>query len=433
MREWMKAVFAFVLVCASHAPARAASDDLVDVQAMIPKIVVELGYASPNNFTHEIIYPASARCYLRRDVAERLRAVQQRLEHDALGLKLYDCYRPPAAQQALWAKRPDPRYVADPAKGSRHARGAAVDITLVDRDGKELAMPTAWDDATERAGRSFRALAPEVLAHRARLDAELTKAGFIGLPSEWWHFDAADWQKDAPLDWDFSSLAPWPAASKQLVVVVANGWDAHEGRLVRYEREGTAWKQRGAAWPVALGKGLGWGVGVHAPAWATRFGGPVKREGDKRSPAGIFALGDATGYSSTPPVGTTLPYREATPRLYCVDDPTSSEYNRFALTPASGTPRWHSTEPMLRDDALYTRTIFVAHNRDPAPKAGLGSCIFLHVWSAPGHATIGCTAMPLPRVEELLSWLAASASPLLVQLPASVFHSLAPAWGLELE
>ncbi|MEO6951820.1 MAG: M15 family metallopeptidase [Polyangia bacterium] len=405
------------LVSTSHA------QELVDIGNVDPTIRVQLGYATKQNFAHEQIYAADARCLLRPDVAARLARVQRSLARDGLGLLLRDCYRPPSAQKKLWAVRPDPRYVADPQKGSRHGRGAAVDVTLVDALGHELEMPTAWDDATDKAHRGYTQLPRAALEHRARLEAAMTADGFVGLPTEWWHFDTSDWARYPQLDIERGRTLV-PASTKQLVVVVAPTWSSHDATLTRYARTRSGWTQVGEPWAVVTGKGLAWGLGVHPPALATELGGAVKREGDRRSPAGFFRLTETTGYAADAPRGSTLPYRQASSRLYCVDDVHAPEYNRFALAPESGSPPWSSTEPMRRDDELYTRTVFVAHN--PEHVRGAGSCIFLHVWSAPHHPTIGCTAMPLPELELLISWLKKEDDPLLVLLPKSAYDALTP-------
>lgn len=163
-----------------------------DVTILAPGIKVDLRYATANNFTKHVIYPKTARCYLRLKVAERLAAVQKSLEPKELGLKVYDCYRPRPVQAKLWALVPDERYVANPKNGSRHNRGAAIDLTLVDKNGVELAMPTPYDDFTSRAHRSYQDLPAEALKNRAILEAAMVAQGFLPLPTEWWHFDDPD-------------------------------------------------------------------------------------------------------------------------------------------------------------------------------------------------------------------------------------------------
>ena len=178
-------------------------DDLVDVQSINPRIVVDLRYAGANNFTGRQIY-SSAKCYLRRKVALKLDAIQQKLEKIGLGLKVWDGYRPLSVQKIFWDLHPDPRYVAPPDIGSRHNRGSAVDLTLVDKEGRELKMPTDFDDFSTRAHLDYERLPKEVLYNRTLLENVMREHGFVPLPTEWWHFDDEEGEKypieDRPLE-----------------------------------------------------------------------------------------------------------------------------------------------------------------------------------------------------------------------------------------
>jgi D-alanyl-D-alanine dipeptidase len=160
---------------------------------------LDLRYATQNNFTHEVIYPV-ARCLLQRDVAARLLRVEATLARRGRHLLVYDCYRPLSAQRRFWQLVPDERYVADPQKGSRHNRGAAVDVTLTDGRGVPLDLGTEFDDFSARAHRDFAALPPSVRANRAELERAIAAEGFVPFPTEWWHFDAPDWTRYPLLD-----------------------------------------------------------------------------------------------------------------------------------------------------------------------------------------------------------------------------------------
>ena len=143
---------------------------------------------------------------LRGAAAKILSQVQDDLAKRGLGLKVYDCYRPLSVQKQMWEIMPDPNYVADPAKGSRHNRGAAVDLTLVDRNGKELEMPSGFDDFTERAYRDYTGASSQAKKNRQLLEDAMNKYGFIPLATEWWHFDAPGWEKFTILDVPFGAI-----------------------------------------------------------------------------------------------------------------------------------------------------------------------------------------------------------------------------------
>ena len=177
--------------------------DLVDVSTLDSTIIVDLKYATADNFMGDTLYSANI-CLLRKDVAKRLIDVQKELRRMGLGLKIWDAYRPLSVQKKMWQKIHDPRYVADPAKGSNHNRGAAVDVTLVDKSGKELEMPTGFDDFSEKAGSNYPHASPEARKNRELLKKVMIKHGFKPISSEWWHFNDKDIKKysilDIPLD-----------------------------------------------------------------------------------------------------------------------------------------------------------------------------------------------------------------------------------------
>src|SRR5262249_44323001 len=146
---------AWLLLACAQRPA----PELVDVTTLDPTIRLDLRYARPDNFTGVAVYP-SARCLLRRDAAERLARVQRPLVAEGLGLVVWDCYRPFSVQERFWTLVPDERYVARPVRsdgrpvgGSKHNRGAAIDVTLLDAAGQPLEMPTGFDDFSARAHR----------------------------------------------------------------------------------------------------------------------------------------------------------------------------------------------------------------------------------------------------------------------------------------
>jgi D-alanyl-D-alanine dipeptidase len=223
------------------------------------------------------------------------------------------------------------------------------------------------------------------------------------------------------------SAGPIDPHKTQLLTVVSDDWNAFQAILRRYERLAAGWREVGAPVQVVLGHaGYGWGRGLHGNGTPPGRGGPVKREGDGRSPAGVFELGPVYGYES-PPAKVSLAYVEATPTLRCVDDPASLHYNRIVSTFEQGRD-WQSAELMLRGDDLYEIAIFVEHNAAP-PAPGDGSCIFLHVWEGPDVAVRGCTAMAKPALRALSEWLRPGAA-VLVALPEHEYDALRSPWNL---
>jgi D-alanyl-D-alanine dipeptidase len=181
--------------------------ELVNVQTIEPSIVTDVRYATTNNFMHEQLYPI-AKVFLRGPAADALAKAQHELAQSGLGLKVFDGYRPYRVTKRMWEPIKNPDFVADPAKGSRHNRGAAVDVTLIElATGRELPMPTPYDDFTARARQDFADVTPEVRANRERLRDVLTRNGFEPLPSEWWHFDFRGWERFELMDVPLEDLA----------------------------------------------------------------------------------------------------------------------------------------------------------------------------------------------------------------------------------
>jgi D-alanyl-D-alanine dipeptidase len=172
---------------------------LVPLHSMLPDLLTDVRYATENNFTGRILYPHDT-LFARRLVVERL-VVAQRLAHvKGLQLKVYDAYRPLSIQRLMWSILPDERYVADPAKGSRHNRGCALDLTLCTMDGTELDMGTGYDEFTEKAAATYTDLPEHVLRNRQTLLQIMNDAGFDVLPTEWWHYDVRGWEQFAVLN-----------------------------------------------------------------------------------------------------------------------------------------------------------------------------------------------------------------------------------------
>lgn len=178
---------------------------LIDISVLSPAIKLDIKYATTDNFVKKAVY-GRAKAYLREEVAQKLARVQEVLEKQGLGLKVWDAYRPVSVQRLLWDIVPDERYVAHPDKGSNHNRGAAVDLTIIDGAGNELFMPTGFDDFTERAHYTCMDLEADQIKNRSFLCDLMQAHGFEPLPTEWWHFNDADAANYSVLDVPFENL-----------------------------------------------------------------------------------------------------------------------------------------------------------------------------------------------------------------------------------
>lgn len=214
------AISCFLVPLASATPQ---PDDFVEVISLDPTIVTDLPYASENNFCNTKLYPVE-RCFLRREVAEKLVEAHKSLAPYRIGIKIWDGYRPRSVQWKMWEKSPSKGYVGDPKRGSKHNRGAAVDVTLVSLiTMEELEMPTGYDEFSIRANSQYLKVKPNVFANRKLLQETMVAHGFKLIGTEWWHFDYADWE-DFPLtDVPIEDLAADVDAKKNDQAESANG------------------------------------------------------------------------------------------------------------------------------------------------------------------------------------------------------------------
>jgi L,D-peptidoglycan transpeptidase YkuD (ErfK/YbiS/YcfS/YnhG family) len=233
---------------------------------------------------------------------------------------------------------------------------------------------------------------------------------------------------DDPAPASGAEHSPVPAATRQLLLVRSASWKAVTATLQRFERSpGAAWQTVGAAAAVNVGrKGMAWGRGLHAGDEP----GPVKKEGDERSPAGAFALGPAFGYKDVLPDGAKrYPYVHVRRGISCIEDSRSKYYNQVIDPSAVANADWAAKDEMLRPDGLFRWGVIIEQNAKETVR-GAGSCVFLHIWKGLGKGTAGCTAMPVETVEETIRWLDPSERPVLVQLPESEYTRLRAAWAL---
>lgn len=201
----MRRLAAFCVMILLSAGWARAEDVLVELRKTDPSIVIELKYATIDNFMEQVLYP-DARCFLRPKTAERLGRVNQALQGRGLRIKIFDGYRPLSVQKKMFKRFPQPGYVMDPKKGSNHNRGAAVDVTLIDADGKELKMPSRYDEFSERSHLDYAGGTPEQTENRRILQEAMQAEGFKPISTEWWHFDDPDAKSYGVLDLPIESL-----------------------------------------------------------------------------------------------------------------------------------------------------------------------------------------------------------------------------------
>jgi len=183
----MKLIITFLSVLLSFV-VWGQQSDFVRLKDLSPDFVYELKYATPDNFLKQAVYDCGE-CYLRKSTAEALVKANEAFKQLGYRIKLFDCYRPLSVQKKMWKILPGTHYVANPAKGSKHNRGAAVDLTLVDAQGKELNMGTPFDFFGKEAHHTYTQHSKEVLENRKLLKETLDKYNFKSIYSEWWHYE----------------------------------------------------------------------------------------------------------------------------------------------------------------------------------------------------------------------------------------------------
>lgn len=183
--------------------------DLIELTKLDKSIKLDIRYATANNFVGRAVYP-EARAFLQRPAAEAVVRVHKLLKKEGLGLVIFDGYRPWKITKLFWDTVPldQRKFVADPATGSKHNRGCAVDLSIYDRKtGKQVPMPSGYDEFTERASPNYTGGTDEERANRDKLRQLMEAEGFTVNSDEWWHFDYNEWQQYAIYDIAFSEVA----------------------------------------------------------------------------------------------------------------------------------------------------------------------------------------------------------------------------------
>lgn len=179
---------------------------LVDIKAAIPSVVLDIRYATTNNFMGEVMYK-QARAFGRKPVVEQLKKIQAELNKKGYGLKIFDGYRPYAVTISFYQKASDKNFVANPKNGSKHNRGCAMDLTIIDlKTGKDVPMPTPYDSFEKAAAVNYNDLPLEIIKNRDFLINTMQAHGFKVLHNEWWHYDFIGWQNFDLMDIPFEKL-----------------------------------------------------------------------------------------------------------------------------------------------------------------------------------------------------------------------------------
>ena len=174
----------------SPAAGEAAARGLVDVRRFLPDVSVALKYCFSQNITHQPLYPPGMPCLLRRETAHKLKAAQDKLRPLGLAIRIWDAWRPPEVQLALMAKGGGTGMFLDPKVAwSRHCSGVAIDLTLIDKEGREQPMPSPHDENSDRAYFQYSGDDPVVRRNLAILQDTMKACGFTPIALEWWHFD----------------------------------------------------------------------------------------------------------------------------------------------------------------------------------------------------------------------------------------------------
>jgi L,D-peptidoglycan transpeptidase YkuD (ErfK/YbiS/YcfS/YnhG family) len=210
---------------------------------------------------------------------------------------------------------------------------------------------------------------------------------------------------------DFRIIEPFLSGSTQIIYVQADDWNGPLAKMQWFERTdaGSDWSAFNVPSDVSIGKkGLAWGQNLmQVPDWITT----LKKEGDLKTPAGLFGFCFAFGYAENPDAGITWPYLALNENFVGVDDPESRYYNCIVNRKKLTEHDWKSAETMLRPDGLYKWGIVIDYNFENAIK-GAGSQIFMHIWRGAGQGTEGCIAMPEDKMLELLKWMDGGSRPL---------------------
>jgi L,D-peptidoglycan transpeptidase YkuD (ErfK/YbiS/YcfS/YnhG family) len=220
-----------------------------------------------------------------------------------------------------------------------------------------------------------------------------------------------------------------PADSQQIILGLADNWQSSTFTIQTFEKQPNGqWLAISGQIPVRGGRdGLVWGRGLH-PLTANTV---IKKEGDWKTPCGVFALGGAYGYSANIQKHPNLPYHQIIPGDLWVEDSQSPKYNQFIALGRPANSDWERRQQMRLNDPAHSLKLFIDHNAAPDIQPGAGSSIFFHIWRANGgKPTAGCTAMAKDHLQEIIAWVDPAKKPLYVLLPKNVYEKVKIEWRL---
>lgn len=395
----------------------AAADNLVDIGKLSTDLVVDLRYATANNFTGTKLYSSSI-CCLQEETAWKLVRANQEVMKSGFRIKIWDAYRPLSVQKAMWKIMPDEKYLSNPYKGgSKHNKGAAVDITMVDEKGREVEMPSGFDNFTYKASRLNSKMSPTAKKNLKILTDAMVKSGFKYINSEWWHFDDADNSRYAVLDVKAEDVSKRKLAveelqclsgSKQVILVTPGASGPSQATLRIYENINGKWIKMAPNMQAFTGKN---GFKAVKNGSLTAADKKIyKYEGDGSTPAGAFYITSLFGWGENP--GLKLPYRKTTSDDYWVSGNKKEEYNVWISRKGGPSKTWTVCEKLKIPDYKYAAVI--NYNIGPNRIIGNGSAIFLHIADNRGY-TSGCVSLSEANLLKVLKWLNPEKKPLIVQ------------------
>ncbi len=375
---------------------------LVRVLDYIPDAVIDMRYATTNNFTGVVLYddPEAYLCY---GTVKKLIKVQEELKEKGFRILIWDAYRSPEAQWNLWEAYPDPTYVADPRNGlTSHSRGNTIDIAIVYEDGSPVELPSEFDEFSTVADRNYGDVSEEARTNAMMLESVMYENGFTGYSGEWWDFSDTETYTLKDIS------ATTSGGDEQInILLTENNYTladiSEAGQLIIVDSYGAAcdvycYEKSDDYWSCSFESS-----GIIGMNGATAN----KREGDKCTPLGLYSLGFAFGTES---VDTDIEYRLLNENCYWVDDTQSEYYNQWVET---SSPSWSSAEHLIDYTKSYKYAVTINYNTDPVIK-GAGSAIFLHC--ASGNYTAGCVAVPENDMYKILSWLDEAQTPMILIL-----------------